>query len=71
LFTHARTPPDIVAKLNADAVAALNYPAVKARYAQLGARVVGSTQAELAEHLKAEMERWGPVIKAAGIKVNG
>ena len=69
LFVAAKTPPAIVAKLNADAVAALNTPSVKQRYAQLGATVVGSTQAELATHLKAEMERWGPVIKAAGITV--
>ncbi len=71
LFVAAKTPPDIVAKLNQDAVAALNHPPVKARYAQLGATVVGSTPAELATHLKAEMDRWGPVIKAAGIKVDG
>ena len=29
--------------------------------------VVGSTPAELGAHLKAEMDRWGPVIKEAGI----
>jgi tripartite-type tricarboxylate transporter receptor subunit TctC len=46
----------------------LNTPAVKARYAQLGATVVGSTPAELAVFLQAEIDRWGPVIKAAGIK---
>jgi len=69
LFASAKTPPELIAKLNADAVAALNYPAVKERYAQLGATVVGSTPDELAAHLKAEMERWGPIIKAAGIKV--
>src|ERR1041385_5715396 len=68
LFASAKTPPDIIAKLNADAVAALNTPAVKQRYAQLGATVVGSTRAELATHLKAEMERWAPIIQAAGIK---
>jgi tripartite-type tricarboxylate transporter receptor subunit TctC len=71
LFVAAKTPPEIVAKLNQDAVAALNTPAVKARYAQLGATVVGSTPAALGAHLKAEMERWGPVIKAAGIRADG
>ncbi len=71
LFVAAKTPPEIVAKLNADAIAALNYPAVKQRYAQLGATVVGSTPTELAAHLKAEMDRWGPIIKAAGIKADG
>ncbi len=69
LFVAAKTPPDILARLHADAIAALNTPAVKARYAQLGATVVGSTSAALAAHLKGEMDRWGPVIKAAGIKV--
>jgi len=70
LFVSAKTPPELVARLNADAVAALNTPTVKQRYAQLGATVVGSTPAELGAHLKAEMERWGPVIKAAGIKAD-
>jgi len=69
LFVAARTPAEIIAKLHRDAVAALQHPPVKARYAQLGATVVGSSPAELAAHLKSEMSRWGPVIKAAGIKV--
>jgi len=68
LFVAAKTAPEIVAKLNADAIAALNYPAVRERYAQLGATVVGSTPQQLAAHLRSEMERWAPVIKAAGIK---
>src|SRR5882672_8182065 len=69
LFVAARTPAEIIAKLHRDAVAALQHPPVKARYAQLGATVVGSAPAELATHLKSEMDRWGPVIRAAGIKV--
>jgi tripartite-type tricarboxylate transporter receptor subunit TctC len=71
LFVAAKTPPEMIARLNQDAVAALNHPPVKQRYAQLGATVVASTPAELAAHLKAEMDRWGPVIKAAGIKADG
>jgi tripartite-type tricarboxylate transporter receptor subunit TctC len=71
MFVAAKTPGEIVAKLNRDALAALHHPPVKERYAQLGARVIGSTPAELAAHLKSEMERWGPVIKAAGIKLDG
>jgi tripartite-type tricarboxylate transporter receptor subunit TctC len=68
LFVAAKTQPAIVARLNADAIAALNHPPVKQRYAQLGATVVGSTPDELGAHLKSEMERWAPVIRAAGIK---
>ena len=71
LFVAAKTPSDIVTRLHRDSVAALHHPPVKQRYAQLGATVVASTPAELAAHLKAEMERWGPVIKAAGIKADG
>jgi len=70
LFVAAKTPPELVARLNRDAVEALNAPAVKERYAQLGARVVASTPAALAAHLKSEMDRWGPIIKAAGITVD-
>src|SRR3954466_7318527 len=71
LFVAAKTPAEIVAKLNADATAALHHPPVQQRYAQLGATVVASTPAALAAHLKAEMDRWGPIIKAAGIKADG
>src|SRR4051795_5389765 len=71
LFVAAKTPGEIVAKLNADAVAAVHHPAVKQRYAQLGATVIASTPAELAAHLKGEMDRWGPIIRAAGIKADG
>src|SRR6266513_3638189 len=46
LFVAAKTPSEIVAKLNADAIAALNHPPVRQRYATLGATVVGSTPGE-------------------------
>ena len=71
ILAPAGTPPEIVERLHRDAVAALQHPPVKQRYAQLGATVVASTPAELAVHLRAEMERWGPVIQAAGIKADG
>ena len=65
----ARTPPDIVAKLNADTNAALVFPSVKSRFEDLGAVPKGSTQAELAAFLQSEIAKWGPVIQAAQIKV--
>jgi len=67
-FVAAKVPPEIVGKLHDDTVVALNHPTVKERYAQLGATVVGSTPAELAVFLQSEIDRWGPIIKAAGIK---
>jgi tripartite-type tricarboxylate transporter receptor subunit TctC len=66
-YVPAKTPPDIVKKMHADTVAALSDPAVKARLQELGVLVIGSTPGELATHLKAEMDKWSPVIKAAGI----
>jgi tripartite-type tricarboxylate transporter receptor subunit TctC len=68
-FVPAKTPPDIIAKINADTNAALIYPAVKSRFEDLGAVPKGSTSAELAAFLKSETDKWGPVIKEAKIKV--
>jgi tripartite-type tricarboxylate transporter receptor subunit TctC len=67
-FAPAKTPPEIVNKLNADTVMILREPAVIAAMEKAGVAVVGSTPAELARLLKSEIDLWGPVIKAAGIK---
>jgi tripartite-type tricarboxylate transporter receptor subunit TctC len=66
-FAPAKTPPEIIRKMHADTVAALNDPATKQKLESLGVVVKGSTPKELAAFLKAEMDKWGPVIKAAGI----
>ena len=68
-FAPAKTPRDIIAKIHADTVAALADPATKTRLEQLGVVVVGSTAAQLATFLRSEMEKWGPVIKEAGITI--
>jgi len=67
-FVPAKTPPDIVAKIHADTVTALADPVLRGRLEELGIVVVGSTPAELAVFLKAEIDKWGPVIKEAGIR---
>jgi tripartite-type tricarboxylate transporter receptor subunit TctC len=66
----AKTPPDIVKKMHDDTVAAIAEPAIRARLDALGVIPVGSTPQALGVHLKAEMDKWGPVIKAANIKVS-
>jgi tripartite-type tricarboxylate transporter receptor subunit TctC len=55
--------------MHADTVAALNDQATKERLEQLGVLVVGSTPEQLAAFLKAEMDKWAPVIKEAGISI--
>ncbi len=68
-FVPARTPPDITRKMHADIVAVLAEAPIRARLEQQGLIPIGSTPEELGAHLKSEMEKWAPVIKAAGIKV--
>jgi tripartite-type tricarboxylate transporter receptor subunit TctC len=65
------TPADIIAKLNAATVQALADPAVKARFVQLGLDVAARDQQTpegLAAFQNAEMDKWWPIIKAAGIR---
>ncbi len=68
-FLPAKTPPEIVRKIQADTAAVLAEPAIKAKLDVLGVVIVGSTPEALGAHLKDEMDKWGPVIKAANIKV--
>jgi tripartite-type tricarboxylate transporter receptor subunit TctC len=70
LLAPAKTPPEIIRKMNADAVTAVTDPATKAKLEQLGVVVAGSSPAELAAFLRREMDKWGPVIKEAGITIN-
>jgi tripartite-type tricarboxylate transporter receptor subunit TctC len=65
------TPPAAIAKLNVAVESALADPAVRARLADLGQELLPHnmrTPAGLAAHHKAEIEKWTPIIKAAGIK---
>ena len=68
-FVPAKTPQEIVAKINADTNAALAHPSVKPRFEDLGAVPKGSTPAELATFLQSEIEKWGPLIRDAQIKL--
>ena len=68
LFVPAKTPPDIISKMNADTVAILREPAIRSRFELLGISVTPSTPAELGARLRREFDVWGPLIKAANIK---
>jgi tripartite-type tricarboxylate transporter receptor subunit TctC len=66
------TPKAIVGKLNTAIVNALADPGVQARFASFGQEVVPreqQTPEALAAWHKAETEKWWPIIKAAGIKI--
>jgi tripartite-type tricarboxylate transporter receptor subunit TctC len=62
------TPAEIVEKLNKEINAALADPKLKARLANLGAEPMSMTPAEFAKFVFEETEKWGKVVKFAGIK---
>ncbi len=69
LFAPAKTPADIIAKFNKAVHAALADPAIKAKLVDIGATVIPSTPAALAQAQKDDLERYGAIIKAKNIKV--
>jgi tripartite-type tricarboxylate transporter receptor subunit TctC len=67
------TPKDIIAKLNAAVVDAMNDPAVRKQLENLGLQMPPkdkSTPQALGDWQKAEIARWWPIIKAANVKVD-
>ncbi len=70
IFAPAGTPKAIIDKLAKAGIEAVSDPGVKARLADLSAVSVGSTPAELDAHVKAELAKWGPVVKASGASVD-
>jgi tripartite-type tricarboxylate transporter receptor subunit TctC len=64
----AGLPAAIRDKIANDVAQALKAAAVKDRLTDLGAATVGSSPAEFGSFIRAEYEKWGPIIKAAGIR---
>jgi len=68
LFAPAQTPGAAINKLNSEAVAMLGRREIRERFVALGAEVSPSTPGELGDRVRAEIAKWGGVIKAAGIE---
>ena len=68
LFVPGKTPKDIIAKLSAAAAAATKDATVRKRLEDGAMIAVGSTSEELREFHKADMDKWGPLIKSAGLE---
>ena len=68
MFAPARTPPDIVRTLNRDMVGIIGSPAVRTWLITQGAEPAPGTPEALTAFLKSDIEKWGKVIRAAGIK---
>jgi tripartite-type tricarboxylate transporter receptor subunit TctC len=66
----AGTPPAAIAKLHQTLVAAIAVPDVRDLLISQGAEPVGSSPEEFGRFLRAELEKWAPIVKASGAKVD-
>ena len=64
------TPADIVERLNREVNASLADPAVKTRMAELGSEIFTGSPADFAKLVAEETEKWGKVVKFAGLKAD-
>ncbi len=70
LVAPAGTPQDIIAKLNGETIRILNLPELKERTRSQGIELGGSTSAEFAAFIKADIAKWGKVIREAHITID-
>jgi tripartite-type tricarboxylate transporter receptor subunit TctC len=70
VFAPAGTPKEIVAKLNTEIRRILALPDVRERLTQLGADPAGNTPEQFGAYVKAEIAKWGPIVKASGARVD-
>lgn len=69
ILAPARTPADIVNKLNEAIVKVLNQPEVRARLAEQGSEPVGNSPAEFKQFIAAEVDKWRSLVRISGAKV--
>jgi tripartite-type tricarboxylate transporter receptor subunit TctC len=68
LCAPAKTPPDIVNRLNAEVNAGIADPGMKAKLAAIGGEPLPGTPADFARLIAEETDKWAKVVRAAGIK---
>ena len=68
IYAPAKTPAEVVARLNEAVVAAMRAPELRSRLMAVGLQPTGTSSSELAKVQKADSDLWGPVIKASGFK---
>src|SRR5882672_7482277 len=68
VFAPAGTAREVVAKLNAEVVRIVGLPDIREKLAGLGVEPIGNTSEEMADWIRREIARYGPVVRAAGMK---
>ena len=66
----ARTPPEIISRLNSELSKVIRDSAVSTRLAAEGSEVVGGSPEQFSSYMKAELERWAKVVKAANVRID-
>ena len=69
LLAPAKTPPEVIARLNAEITKALAAPDVRAKLAVQGADPLGSTPAEYGQYIRSEIDRFAQVIRQSGVTI--
>lgn len=69
VFVPAATPKDIIGRLNAEILTALKSPDVRERLAGVGAFPSGGSPEELGAYFRSEVEKFGKVVRATGLKI--
>jgi tripartite-type tricarboxylate transporter receptor subunit TctC len=64
------TPPEIIAKLSGEAIKGTKSPDYIKRMTDMGYNIMGYGPAQMADMNRAEVARWGPIVKASGAKAD-
>lgn len=70
VFAPAKTPPDVIARMNKALVAAVATPDVKAKLETFGLTPTGTTPEQLGAIQKADAKLWEPIVKASGFRAD-
>jgi len=70
LLGPAELPRDVVLKLRAEIVRALQIPEIRSKLVAQGADPAASTPEQFADYLRAETAKWAKVVKASGAKAD-
>lgn len=70
MLAPAGTPVDIIKRLNAEFNRVISSPDMRQRMLEFGYEPVGGEPQKFGDHIRAELAKWAPVVKAAGVKVD-
>jgi tripartite-type tricarboxylate transporter receptor subunit TctC len=69
IFAPARTPREVLERLQKEIAAVLGEPEIRSRYATLGIEPVGNTPEEFSGQIRADLARWEKVVKQANVRI--